>query len=121
MVDGKVVSAVTNTASASTYPTCKATPKQMNDLNLVVNPQSENESLMFGISPMHLYIRSFEMFIHISIRLDLPNPTQQIRGEVNKTLAKQKKYKLQCDFKKKWGMNIETTSDGGNIKTDGDT
>ena len=113
MVDGKVVSAVTNTASASTCPTCKATPKQMNDLNLVVNPQSENESLMFGISPMHLYIRSFEMFIHISIRLDLPNPTWQIRGEVNKTLAKQKKYKLQRDFKKEWGMTIETPSDGG--------
>ena len=75
MIDGKVCSAITNTASASTCPTCGATPKMMNELNHVRNRLTDEESVTFGLSVMNLYIRCFEMVIHIAIRMALPIPT----------------------------------------------
>lgn len=113
MIDGKVCTAVTNTASAATCPTCGATPKLMNKLDAVLNRPINKESLLFGLSPMHLYIRSFEMIIHISIRLSLPKPTWQIRGVENKKIAQERKYELQRRFKKEWGLTIETPSSNG--------
>ena len=49
MIDGKVCSAITNTASASTCPTCGATPKMMNELNHVRNRLTDEESVTFGL------------------------------------------------------------------------
>ena len=94
MVDGKVVTACTNTNASATCPVCGATPKLMNNLIKVISLEINKTALLMGMSPMHMYIRSFEMFLHISIRLALPIPKWQITGEENKSIAKERKQDL---------------------------
>merc|ERR1712079_178426 len=108
MIDGKVMSAVTNTASAATCPICKATPKIMNNLEAVKTREVNEESLKLGLTCMHCYIRVFEMLLNISIRLSLPHPTWQITGQDDKEIAKRRKKELQRKFKEEWGMTVMT-------------
>ena len=90
MIDGKVHSACTNTSSSAVCPTCKARPKQMNNLNLMKTLEVNEESLATGLSPLYKYIRCFKIPFHISIRSGLPTPSWQIKGEANKLIAQQK-------------------------------
>ena len=117
MIDGKVHSAITQTASAASCPTCGATPSQMNNLSLIQKKEVNVESLLMGMTPMHMYIRCFEMLIHISIRLVLPTPTWQIKGTHNQSIAKNRKDYLRKIFKKEWGMTILTPNRGGSGNT----
>ena len=53
MVDGKVVSAVLGVKSAQTCNVCRANPTEMNDIDKVSSRAIIEESLLFGISPLH--------------------------------------------------------------------
>lgn len=70
MADGKVWNALTDTSSQICY-ICKATPKEMNKLDLVCNRSLDAATLAFGISPLHCWIRCFECLLHISYRIDI--------------------------------------------------
>ena len=71
MFDGKSVSVLTNTPSNMTCPNCKANPKDFNDLERVMQFKVDEDSLSFGISPLHMLIRALEYILHVSYRLDL--------------------------------------------------
>ena len=75
MVDGKVQSSVTRTRSAATCPICGAIPKEMNNIQVLLGKYNDEEALLMGITPLHMYIRCFEMFLHIGIRTILPQPS----------------------------------------------
>ena len=117
MVDGKVVSACTNTAASATCPICGATPKFMNDLVRISSLELNQEALLMDMSPMHMYIRCFEKLLHISIRLVLPTLKWQITGADNKEIAKERKQDLRKKFKTEWGMVIETPNRTGSGNT----
>ena len=71
LIDGKVLSTITNTKSMQSCPICHAKPKQFNDLSnrdkgtFIPNPNS----LQFGISPLHAWIRLLELILNIAYRL----------------------------------------------------
>lgn len=72
LIDGKVLNYITDTKSMQTCPICHATPKYFNNLS---NKQTDlflpdTNSLQFGISPLHAWIRIFQCLLHISYRLD---------------------------------------------------
>ena len=119
MIDGKIQSAVTGTTSAATCPVCRATPKEMNNIQILKNKVVNKESILMGCTPLHMYIRCFEMLLHISIRKVLPKPEWQIKGAVNQSIAKERKAELKKRFKTEWGMTILTPnrSSSGNTHT----
>lgn len=50
---------------------CKATPKNMNKLDLVCNRSLDKATLTFDISPLYCWIRCFECLLYISYRIDI--------------------------------------------------
>ncbi|KYN08447.1 hypothetical protein ALC62_00569 [Cyphomyrmex costatus] len=63
LIDGKVLNAITNTKSSQSCPICKANPKAFNNLSNIKSGkfQAFENSLQYGISPVHAWIRIFEL------------------------------------------------------------
>lgn len=57
MVDGKVCNAVSHNKSSQTCYICRATPKQMNDIDSVKQRVADSETFQFGLSTLHAWIR----------------------------------------------------------------
>lgn len=85
LIDGKILNIITGTKSMQTCPICQATPKSFNDLSnikkdiFIPNPKS----LVYGLSPLHAWIRIFECCLHISYRL--PVKSWQMRFDDQKS------------------------------------
>ena len=65
MLDGKVHANVTGT-STQCCTVCKASPKQMNDIEEVRRRDVDSASLLLGLSTMHAWIRFFEAVVHLT-------------------------------------------------------
>ena len=68
VVDGKAINAVMRNLSQQTCYICGATPVKMNNYTSRVR---NLDSLKFGLSPRHAWIRVFEAILHISYRLEI--------------------------------------------------
>ena len=72
MLDGKSISALTNTPSSQTCPNCKAKP---NDFEIYTKNPSKYPvhvyTLDFGMSPLHMYLRALEWILNIAYRLEI--------------------------------------------------
>lgn len=120
MINGKVCNALTETASAQTCYVCKATPKEMNNIDIVVGKQVKEETFQFGLSTLHAWIRFFECLLHVSYRLEVKK--WQVRGEDQKTIVEARKRKVQSDFRSKMGLLVDVPKSGGSGTTnDGNT
>ena len=64
MIDGKVCSAIIETSS-------KANPIEMNGIDVCQKRPINTDSLAFGLSTLHAWIRFFGYCLHISFRLTL--------------------------------------------------
>lgn len=113
MVDGKVVSHITNTSSFQRCNCCSATPKQMNDLKNISNGTfaAEQASLIYGISCLHCWIRVFEALLHISYRI--PIKKWQVRTITDKEIVKQRKLEVQTRFATEFNMRVDMPTPGG--------
>lgn len=88
MIDGKTCSTLTDTASQSCH-VCKATPKMMNNLDLVRARPTNTKALQLGMSSLHAWIKCLECILHIAYRLDI------------KKWAIQQEHKASVDKRKK--------------------
>lgn len=70
MIDGKTFSVIAE-SSSQTCGICKATPKIMNDLNMVQTLACDEQLFKFGLSTLHAWIRCFECILHIAYRLPI--------------------------------------------------
>ena len=68
MVDGKVVSALTNTSTQQCH-ICKQTAKGSS--SWMISKPADAQALKYGISPLHAYIRFLEFILQISYRLGM--------------------------------------------------
>lgn len=120
MIDGKVCNAITSTASAQTCNICGATPKKMNNIQVVSTRTVDQCNLQFGLSSLHAWIRFFELLLHISYRL--PIQKWQIRSVADKDLSSQRKKIIQNRFRSEMGLLIDMPIPGGSGTTnDGNT
>ena len=71
MFDGKAVNCLTNTKSSMVCANCKASPKDFNRLDYILTLKVDIDTLYFGISPLHMYIRALEYILHIAYRLGI--------------------------------------------------
>ena len=117
VIDGKVLSAITDTRSSLACPLCGALPSSFNKTaaSFVPNPQS----LKYGISPLHAWIRMLEFCLHLSYKLEIRN--WQARGQVNKDRVKKKKEDVQKWMKEALGLIVDVPKQGAGTSNDGNT
>lgn len=117
LIDGKVLNIITNTKSMQTCPICHATPSMFNNLSNkdkgVFLP--DPKSLQYGLSPLHAWIKLFEVCLHISYRKDLK--VWQVRNPKHKLkFAERKKY-IQQILWEKLGLIVDKPKSGGSGTT----
>lgn len=122
LVDGKVLNIITNTKSMQTCPICHAVPSKFNDLSNkdkgIFDPNPN--SLQYGISPLHCWIRFFECCLHIAYRLTVKK--WQIRSAKDKEEFAKRKREIQAILWSKFGLRVDLPKVGGSGTTnDGNT
>lgn len=122
LIDGKVLNVLTGTKSSQSCPICGANPKQfllIKNLNSSLYLPKYN-TLKFGISPLHAWIRCFEFILNISYRLQLKK--WQIRNAEEKIIMKKTKTEIQKQFWGKMGLHVhKPKSNGSGSTNDGNT
>ena len=119
MIDGKVHANVTRT-STQCCTICKASPKQMNDLEGVRKRDIDSASLMLGLSTMHAWIRFFEAIVHLSYKLDIQKWRTSTREDKERLAAK--KQHVQELFWERLHLHVDKPRQGGaGSSNDGNT
>ena len=70
MLDGKVVSFLTNTGAA-TCSFCTASPTEMQDTKACLERRLNTEALKYGGSTLHQWMRCADWFLKVAYRLDI--------------------------------------------------
>lgn len=65
MIDGKTTHSLTDTKSSSICYVCKATLREMNDLNQI-HQKSYDNVLKLGLSPLHARIKFMECILYVA-------------------------------------------------------
>jgi hypothetical protein len=109
-------------SSAQACNVCRANPKEMNDLERVSSRAIIEQSLLFGISPLHSWIRIFECILHISYRLKIRKWRIYKKDIIEYKQFCERKLKIQNRFRKKMGLLVDIPKTGGSGSTnDGNT
>lgn len=119
MVDGKVCNALSENVSTQRCYLCKATSKDFNNLDKIVELDVNEENLEFGISSLHAWIRCFECCIHLSYKLDLKK--WQARGAHDKEIVNKRKADTQLAFRQQMGLIVDQPKQGFGSTNDGNT
>lgn len=70
VIDGKIFNIITGTNSQLRCPCCGATATQSNDLDNVINKPVNPETLKYGLSPLHAWIRIFVFLLQLGYKND---------------------------------------------------
>ncbi|GAB0087959.1 uncharacterized protein DMENIID0001_023290 [Sergentomyia squamirostris] len=120
MIDGKVLTYVIGSKSMSRCPICKATPNKMSSLKMLnkgFSPINE-EALIYGVSPLHCWIRFFEFLLHVSYRMEIKiswkrmSPEQHDLVNIRKQMIKKRLYEafdVKVDMPRAGGSGTSTT------------
>lgn len=119
MIDNKICNILTETKSAMRCYLCGASPKDMNNLDIVEEKKINEEYLSFGISSLHCWIRCFECLLHISYRLNIK--IWAVKNEKHKREVEERKKALQAAFRDKMGLLIDVVKQGKGTSNDGNT
>ena len=117
MVDQKVINSLTGTKSTQRCYICGSTPKQFNNLDNF--PPPNQDTYKYGISPLHKWIRCFEMFLHVSYKIELRK--WQARSNEDKATVSARKKLIQDRFKAALGLRVDEAKQGAGNSNDGNT
>lgn len=102
----RFLNVLTGTKSSQACPIYGSTPKKtFNFTSPVFDPKPN--TLQYGISPLHAWIRLFECILHISYRIHIK--TWQVRDATENELFKQRKLQIQDRFWKQMGLHVDKT------------
>lgn len=118
MIDGKVCNALASNAYTQRCYICGAIPKNMNKIEH--RTEVNEETLSWGLSPLHAYIRFMECILHISYRLEVPKWMSRLSDD-EKNIVHKKKEKVINDFREITGLLVDTPKQGGGNSNDGNT
>lgn len=119
MVDGKVVTVLTETSSNACCVICKASPVEMNNLQMLSKKTVAIENCKYGLSSLHAWIRCMECILHIAYRLDIKK--WRVTAENEKQLMKNAKQRIQKEFREQSGLLIDYPKQGSGTSNDGNT
>lgn len=98
MIDGKVCNAITGTNSTQKCYVCGATSKMFNSVDSMIVREVRTDTLEFGLSILHGWIRFFECLLHLSYKI--PIKKWQARSDEDKKLLLKQNYKFRKSFVK---------------------
>ena len=75
----------------------RATSKDFNDIDKILQRNVKESDLGFGLSTLHAWIRFFECLLHLSFKLKIRK--WQARDETDKIYVAEKKKIVQQEFK----------------------
>ena len=121
MIDGKVATILSPlTSSFQCCSICGARPTQMNDLETLMKCKISPETLGYGISSLHAWIRSLECILHIAYKL--PIKKWQAKTPKEKEMVKERKADIQKRLKDSIGLVVDLPKSGGSgTSNDGNT
>ncbi|XP_078051617.1 uncharacterized protein LOC144477751, partial [Augochlora pura] len=119
MIDGKVCNAATSTASMQRCYLCNATSKDFNNIDRMLEKETNTNNLSFGLSTLHAWIRFFECCLHISYRLDIKK--WQGRSAVEKVSIEERKKNIQKGFRIELGLIVDRPKQSFGSSNDGNT
>eukprot|EP00733_Pompholyxophrys_punicea_P001452 Pompholyxophrys_punicea_v1_NODE_730_length_1385_cov_8.607062.p2 type:complete len:157 gc:universal NODE_730_length_1385_cov_8.607062:665-1135(+) len=118
MIDGKVVGHLTDTHTTN-CTLCKATPSMLNNISLLINLPIDENGLDYGLSVMHLWIRSLEYMWNVARKLEVK------KGRSDKSIEaviKERENFLRKKNSDTTGLLIDVPKAGGSGNTnDGNT
>ena len=91
MIDRKVCNAVTYTKSSQRCCLCGALPREMNNINELLEREVNTDALHFGLSTLHAYICFFDWLLHVSCRLEI-QAWKKSKGTKDLIEKRKKKY-----------------------------
>lgn len=119
MVDGKICNTLSSNRETQKCYICKASSSQFNDIEELQLRTYDRESLNFGLSSLHAYIRFYECLLHVSYKM--PLKSKQARGEENKNIVAERKKYVQTQFREQLGLLIDIPKPGFGNTNDGNT
>lgn len=119
MIDNKICNIMTNMQSSMKCYLCGASPKEMNDLNLIKEKIVKDEYFSFGLSSLHCWIRCFECLLHISYRINIK--CWAVRDESHKRNVEQRKSEIQTAFRIRLGLLVDVVKQGKGTSNDVNT
>lgn len=122
LIDGKVLNVLTETKNNQQCPIRHAGPKDFRTIRNFDSPifQPKPDTLKYGISPLHAWIRCFEFVLKLSYKLHLKK--WQIRSSEDKRILAERKQKLQEKFWVQMGLHVDKPKANGSGNTnDGNT
>jgi hypothetical protein len=117
MIDGKVCNAITHTSSQRCC-VCGALPREMNDIDKVLERRVDTEAFQFGLSTLHAYIRFLGWLLHVSYRLET---LAWKKSKDTKDLIEKRKTEIQKKFKSEMGILVDIVKQGSGSSNDGNT
>lgn len=117
MIDGKMANYLTSHKSTQSCYICGAKPSEMNNVNIVKEPNSAFYS--YGLSSLHAWIKTLECMLHIAYRLELKK--YMIRQPTDKESVANRKKDIQMRFKNEMGLIIDGVKPGYGTTNDGNT
>eukprot|EP00733_Pompholyxophrys_punicea_P001494 Pompholyxophrys_punicea_v1_NODE_766_length_1309_cov_13.700632.p2 type:complete len:145 gc:universal NODE_766_length_1309_cov_13.700632:548-982(+) len=94
MVDGKVANNLSDVGQ-SVCLICKATPSQMNNLNLLKRLQVDTSKIKYGLHTLHLWIRSLEYLLQLTYKMDVRKPSYTRLTQEEKDMNAARKQRIQ--------------------------
>ena len=124
MIDGKVLNYVNQTPSMNVCSICKASPSEMNNLDLIYAKQVT--ACYMTMSPLHARIKFMECLLKIAYNLPLhPDPTKSLWGKrltpEQAMLKKQTKEAIQRKFQSRFGLHLDKVRKNFGNSNDGNT
>lgn len=119
MVDGKTCNAVMENRASSVCYICKASPKDMNNIELCLQKPSDTTAYSYGLQSLHAHIRFMEALLHVSYKIE--NESWQARGSEEKLAVKNRKELLQNELRSELGILVDFPKQGGGNTNDGNT
>ena len=116
MVDGKIQTILsTMTNSTQCCPVCGLSPKNMNNLEKVMNLDTNNLEFKYGLSSLHAWINFFELILHVGYKKETGK--WQARAVADKLAVEQVKCRIQTDFMNQLGLVVDFPKSGGSGKS----
>lgn len=119
MIDGKICNHLSGNKSTLTCFICKATPKEMNQLDRIYDRPKDTEFFKFGLSTLHAWMRFMECVLHISYNLSFEK--WSVRLQEHKEKHERRKREIQIAFKDKMGLKVDFVLQGKGTTNDGNT
>jgi hypothetical protein len=118
-----VLNVITKTSSQLRCPFCKVTSVDFNNLDVVYSKQTHKESLNYGLSPMHAFIRILEFLLYLGYKNDpaVHGVHRITKDSPASVIVAERKNRIQTEIRAKLGLLVDVIKPNAGTTNDGNT